>query len=117
MRIAKHILLPTLGVILLSFISRVALAAPPPTPTCPCSIWSESTMPTVVDAGAGGAVELGVKFTASVNGTITGIRFYKSAANTGTHIGNLWTIGGSLMASATFTGEANSGGQTGTLSP
>ena len=25
------------------------------------------------------------------NGTITGIRFYKSAANTGTHVGSLWT--------------------------
>ena len=36
-------------------------------------------------------VELGVKFTADYNGTITGIRFYKAAANTGTHIGSLWT--------------------------
>ena len=49
-------------------------------------------------------VELGVKFTSDVAGTITGIRFYKSAANTGTHIGSLWTADGTRLASATFTG-------------
>ena len=35
-----------------------------------------------------------MKFTADVNGSITGIRFYKGAGNTGTHIGNLWTASG-----------------------
>jgi hypothetical protein len=73
-------------------------------------------VPTVVDAGGGGAVEVGVEFTASVNGTISGIRFYKSATNTGVHVGNLWSIGGSLLASATFTGETASGWQTVTFS-
>ena len=33
-----------------------------------------------------------MKFTADYNGTITGIRFYKAAANTGTHIGSLWIV-------------------------
>ena len=32
-----------------------------------------------------------------------GIRFYKSAANTGTHMGSLWTAGGQRLAQATFT--------------
>ena len=41
-----------------------------------------------------------------VTGTVTGIRFYKAAANTGTHIGSLWTAGGTLLASATFTSES-----------
>ena len=45
----------------------------------------------VADAGDASAVELGVKFRADVDGFVTGIRYYKSAANTGTHIGNLWT--------------------------
>ena len=44
----------------------------------------------VPDAGDASAVELGVKFRADVDGYITGIRYYKSAANTGTHVGNLW---------------------------
>ena len=52
-----------------------------------------------------------MKFTSDVYGTINGIRFYKSAANTGTHVGNLWTSGGQLLASATFTSETTSGWQ------
>src|SRR4029077_7830949 len=49
--------------------------------------------------------------TSSQNGFITGIRFYKSAANTGTHLGNLWTSSGTRLASAVFTGESASGWQ------
>ena len=55
---------------------------------------------------------MGVKFTADTSGFVSGIRFYKSAANTGTHIGNLWTSNGQLLATATFTGETTSGWQT-----
>jgi hypothetical protein len=42
---------------------------------------------------------------------IRGIRFYKASTNTGTHVGNLWTSTGTLLASATFTGESASGWQ------
>jgi len=52
-----------------------------------------------------------VKFRSDVNGYVTGIRFYKAAGNTGTHVGNLWTSTGTLLASATFTGETASGWQ------
>ena len=58
------------------------------------------------------SVELGVKFKADVSGSVTGIRFYKAATNTGTHIGSLWTASGTLLAQATFTGETASGWQT-----
>ena len=88
-------------------------SAPAP---CPCNIWSASTTPGTVDSGDPSAVELGVKFTTQENGFITGIRFYKGAANTGTHIGNLWTTGGTLLASAVFTGETASGWQQVTFS-
>jgi hypothetical protein len=91
--------------------------SPTPPPTCPCTIWSSSAVPSVVDAGAGGAVELGVKFTADSNGTITGLRFYKSSTNTGTHVGNLWTSTGTLLATATFSGETASGWQQVNFSP
>jgi hypothetical protein len=84
--------------------------APPPR-TCPCSIWSPTTTPGTADSGDGSALELGVKFTSDEAGFITGIRFYKSTANTGTHVGNLWTTGGTLLASAVFTGESASGWQ------
>jgi hypothetical protein len=57
------------------------------------------------------AVELGVKFRSSVAGYVTGIRFYKSSQNTGTHTGHLWTASGTSLGSVTFTNETQSGWQ------
>jgi hypothetical protein len=85
--------------------------APPPPSACPCSIWRLTSGPNVTDSGENKSIEVGVKFQADADGLITGLRFYKSAANTGTHIGNLWTVGGTLLASATFAGETTSGWQ------
>jgi hypothetical protein len=67
--------------------------------------------PGTVDAGDGGSVELGVKFTSDEAGKVEGIRFYKAALNTGTHIGTLWTASGEKLAEATFSGESASGWQ------
>ena len=74
-------------------------------------IWPASTVPKTADAGPDSAVELGVKFTTDTNGYITGIRFYKGTGNTGTHVGNIWSSSGQLLATATFTGETASGWQ------
>ncbi len=54
---------------------------------------------------------LGVRFGSTVAGVITGIRFYKQANDTGTHVGNIWTSDGVLKGSVTFTGETGSGWQ------
>jgi len=78
---------------------------------CPCTIWPSTAVPSLVDVGPDAPVELGVSFKSDFNGYITGIRFYKSAANTGTHVGNLWDSAGNLLATATFTGETDSGWQ------
>jgi hypothetical protein len=86
---------------------RLTVASLPPVVT----IWPSTAVPARVDAGADSAVELGVKFRSDVAGTITGIRFYKAAANTGAHIGNLWTSAGTRLATATFSGETASGWQ------
>jgi hypothetical protein len=88
----------------------------PATPSCPCTIWNNSSVPTVADNGADMPVELGVQFTSSSSGTVTGVRFYKSSANTGTHVGNLWSSTGVLLATATFTNESASGWQQVSLS-
>jgi Domain of unknown function (DUF4082) len=57
-----------------------------------------------------------MKFTADVGGNVTGVRFYKGASNTGTHIGNLWSNTGQLLATVTFTNETASGWQQATFS-
>jgi hypothetical protein len=80
-------------------------------PSCPCSVWSASTTPVNAAASDSGSVELGVKIRSDVNGYITGIRFYKGTGNTGTHIGNLWSSSGTLLATATFTAETATGWQ------
>jgi hypothetical protein len=80
--------------------------------TCPCNtIWQPSSIPTVADDGDNGSIEVGVKFQSDTAGYITGIRFYKNTANTGVHLGNLWSGTGTLLATATFTNESSSGWQ------
>jgi len=75
------------------------------------SIWdSNIATPAAISADAS-AVEVGVRFRSDVDGYITGLRFYKGPENTGTHIGNLWTNSGTLLASMTFTHETASGWQ------
>lgn len=84
--------------------------SPPPAVTSG-SIWPSAAVPAVQDAGLDSPVELGVKFSSDVNGYVTGIRFFKSPANTGIHVGNLWNNTGQLLASAAFAGETASGWQ------
>ena len=79
---------------------------------CPCTMMGNSFTPAIADSGDTTAVEVGVRFKSDLNGTITGVRFYKAAANTGTHTGNLWSANGTLLARGTFSGESASGWQT-----
>jgi len=75
------------------------------------TIWPGTTVPALLDGGADNPVELGVKFRSDISGYITGIRFYKSAKNTGTHSGSLWSSSGTRLATATFSSETASGWQ------
>jgi hypothetical protein len=72
----------------------------------------ELATPGTADSGDTDPVVVGVKFQADVAGTVTGVRFYKAATNTGTHVGTLWSAGGSVLGQGTFTGESASGWQT-----
>jgi hypothetical protein len=88
----------------------VSNAAPPPA-ACPCTIWIASATPSRIETSDKSSVELGVRFRSDTNGTVTGVRFYKGAGNTGTHTGKLWTNSGTLLATATFSNETASGWQ------
>ena len=76
------------------------------------SLWDATTTPARVDVADGAAVEVGVRFKVDVAGSLAGVRFFKSRANTGPHTAHLWSNGGQLLASATFTNETASGWQT-----
>lgn len=62
------------------------------------------------------AVELGTRFSAVVGGQATGVRFYKTVENKGTHTGSLWSSSGVLLSRVTFASETSSGWQTAALS-
>src|SRR4029450_4459643 len=70
-------------------------------PQCPCSIFPNSVPPATVDAGDFNTVELGVKFRTTQPGSITGIRFYQAALNTGSHVGYLWSSTAQLLRTTT----------------
>ena len=77
------------------------------------SIFQPTDVPATLLVDDPQAVEVGLKFRVTVNGTLTGVRFYKSAGNTGTHIGHLWTTANTTtpLATVTFAGESTSGWQ------
>lgn len=75
------------------------------------TLWPPEATPTVQDNGSVESVELGVRFQSSRDGWITGLRFYKSEANTGLHVGHLWSSDGLLLGIAAFTNETSSGWQ------
>ncbi|UPK30936.1 DUF4082 domain-containing protein (plasmid) [Bradyrhizobium sp. 195] len=87
---------------------NIAVSVPPAT----VSLFSSSDRPALLSDSDASQVNLGVKFTSSAAGTITGIKYYKGASDTGTHTGSLWSSTGTLLATATFTGETTSGWQT-----
>ena len=84
---------------------------PPPPGSCPCTIWPSTATPAVAsdpdtsrDRGWG-----------QVPGRPGGVHHrhpvLQGIGNTGTHVGSLWSIGGTKLGSATFTGESASGWQ------
>jgi hypothetical protein len=75
------------------------------------SLFNPTTAPAIAAQNDPNAVELGMKFTSSENGDITGLLFYKGPGNTGTHVADLWSSNGTLLATATFTNETASGWQ------
>jgi hypothetical protein len=78
---------------------------------CPCTAWPATAVPSVPSAADTASVELGVRFRTDVDGLVTGVRFYKGSANTGTHVGSLWSTSGQLLARGTFGAETATGWQ------
>ena len=78
---------------------------------CPCSIFGDSTTPTLLEDVDKVPVTLGTRFSSDVSGTVTGVRFYKGPNNVGSHTGTLWAADGTQLATGTFTNESTTGWQ------
>ena len=59
-----------------------------------------------------GGIEVGTKFISAIDGTVTGIRFYKSSGNIGTHTVQLYNYYGAPLATSVCESETDSGWQT-----
>ena len=79
------------------------------------SLFTASNTPTQTNLNDGSPLEVGVKFTSSVAGQITALKFYRSPGDTSSDLVDLWTSAGTKLASATFTNTTASGWQTVTL--
>ncbi|MDE3180460.1 MAG: DUF4082 domain-containing protein, partial [Acidobacteriota bacterium] len=98
----QRIAAPLVAALILSFAASVCAQS---------TIFSSTSVPAEPSASDSNAIEVGVKFQSAVSGYIKGIRFYKGPANTGTHIGHLWTSTGTLLGTVTFTNETATGWQ------
>ncbi|MFI5153538.1 MAG: DUF4082 domain-containing protein [Chitinophagales bacterium] len=99
-----------------------SIAPPPPPPPPPPQSISVSLFSgqvptdTTQNDNYGNGIVLGLKFRTNIAGTIDGLRFYKTHGNAGEHVGLLYSVDGTLLASAAFTNETDTGWQTATLS-
>jgi hypothetical protein len=79
---------------------------------CPCSLWPATAQPINPASTNTESITVGMKFTSSISGYITGVRFYKGSTNKGTHVGSLWTSSGTQLAQVSFNSETKTGWQT-----
>jgi hypothetical protein len=56
-----------------------------------------------------GPYELGVRFRSTTAGDVVGIRYSRAAGDQGPHIGHLWAVDGTLLATVAFVNESASG--------
>lgn len=79
--------------------------------SCPTDLLSNLT-PHNTNIGDTSAINVGVKFEVQGAPYVQGVKYYKTSANTGTHVAHLYDITTSTdLASATFTNETSSGWQ------
>jgi hypothetical protein len=80
------------------------------------TVFQTTDIPDFLRANDGSGIVLGMRFRSTQDGFINGIRYYKGAGTTGTHIGTLWSNTGTLLTQVTFTNETASGWQEALLS-
>ncbi len=76
------------------------------------TIWSQDAVPRTPADPDTSSVTVGVEFSSRVAGSVSGIRFFKSAENHGPHVGQLWDADGRLLTKVTFVSTSSVGWQT-----
>ncbi|MES2355817.1 MAG: DUF4082 domain-containing protein [Pseudomonadota bacterium] len=95
--------------------SESATSIPPPALLPPVALGQTiftNQLPLLQNATDGRSYELGMKFCSMQSGQIIAVRHWKTANETGIHVGRIWSSTGSLLASVTFQAETASGWQT-----
>ncbi len=106
--------LAALGLVAFSLVSpddRAVSAAPTVTAVTSSGLFAPTDQPANPSYPDGASVEVGVRFSSDVAGSVTGMRFFKGVGNTGGHAGSLWDAAGKRLATVTFSGESASGWQ------
>lgn len=74
------------------------------------NMFGDGVPPSLADFDTVG-INLGTKFSSSVSGTVTGIRFYRNEGDNASHVGTLYSISGDTLASAIFEDGTDAGWQ------
>jgi len=86
-------------------------------PACAQQTIFTNQTPVLTGASDGRALELGMKFQSSAEGTISAIRYWKDGNElAGNHVGQIWSSTGVSLANTTFQNETASGWQQQALS-
>jgi hypothetical protein len=82
------------------------------TPAEAISVFTTQTPSGLTENDKISGIELGMRFRSAIAGSVEGVKFYKTPGNTGIHTVQLYSFEGTLLASAVFTNETDSGWQT-----
>jgi hypothetical protein len=66
------------------------------------TVFGVDATPKVASDPSPNPAELGVRFSASHPITVSGIRFYRGAGNTGRHVGRIWSANGKVLRTVVF---------------
>lgn len=95
-----------------STVHRTCPGTPIPPTTSPTTVFATQFPSGSVQRDNTTGIEVGMKFTSSIAGSIIGVRFYKQPGNSGTHTGELYSSTGTRLASAVFANDTTSGWKT-----
>ena len=101
LRPGKRILAPVAVIASLAVALSVVLVVLQPR-SAEATVFSAGMTPKTASTADPNAAELGVRFSASQAITVSGIRFYRGAQNTGKHVGHIWTRSGKVLRTVTF---------------